>query len=129
MTKTDYINYWIITAKDDIETSLQLLDSGKYVWSLFIAHLSLEKLFKAFWVRDNEINFPPKTHDLNRIVKETKLNFSDEEKEFLAEVTSFNLEVRYPDYKRRFNEKGTKEFASNYLSRIKELFECTLEKK
>ncbi len=106
-----------------------MLDSGKYVWSLFIAHLSLEKLFKAFWVRDNKINFPPKTHDLNRIVKETKLNFSDEEKEFLAEVTSFNLEVRYPDYKRRFNEKCTKEFASNYLSKIKELFECTLEKK
>ncbi len=52
MTKTDYINYWITTAKDDIETSISLLDSGKYAWSLFIAHLSLEKLFKAFWLRD-----------------------------------------------------------------------------
>jgi len=75
--------------------------------------------------RHSEKNFLSKTHDLNRIVKETKLNFSDEEKE---EVTSFNLEVRYPDYKRKFNEKCTKEFASNYLSRIKELFECTLGK-
>jgi HEPN domain-containing protein len=105
-----------------------LVESGKYVWSLFIGHLALEKLLKAFWVRDNEPNFPPSTHDLNRIIKETNLFFSDEEKEFLAEVTAFNLEVRYPDFKRRFNEKCTKDFANKYLKEITELFECILKK-
>ena len=128
MTKQDYINYWLSTAKEDLETALSLFDSGKYVWSLFIAHLALEKLFKAFWVRDNESNFPPKTHDLNKIVNGTDLVFSDEEKEFFTDVTSFNLEVRYPDYKRKFNKICTKEFANKYLLKVRNLFECTLEK-
>lgn len=128
MTKQDYINYWLSTSKEDLETAKSLFDSGQFVWSLFIAHLALEKLFKAFWVRNNESNFPPKTHDLNKIVNGTDLEFSDEEKEFFADVTSFNLEVRYPDYKRKFNKICTKEFANKYLLKIRNLFECTLEK-
>jgi len=128
MIKKDYIEYWLSTSKEDFETALSLFDSGKYVWSLFVAHLALEKLLKAFWVRDNESNFPPRTHELNRIAKESKLVFTDKEKEFLAEVSAFNLEVRYPDYKRRCNERCTKDFANKYLNDIKELFECTLKK-
>jgi HEPN domain-containing protein len=128
MTKQDYINYWLSTAKEDLETAAALFDSGKYVWSLFIAHLALEKLFKAFWVRNNESNFPPKTHDLNKVVNGTGLVFSDEEKEFFTDVTSFNLEVRYPDYKRKFNKICTKEFTNKYLLKIRNLFECTIEK-
>ncbi|MDP2365874.1 MAG: HEPN domain-containing protein [Ignavibacteria bacterium] len=128
MTKNDYIDYWLSTSKEDLETAYSLFDSSKYVWSLFIGHLSLEKLLKAFWVRDNESNFPPRTHDLNRIARETMLFFTDEEKEFLAEVTAFNLEVRYPDFKSRFSKRCTKDFANKYLIEIKELFECTLKK-
>ena len=128
MTKEDYIEYWLTTSNDDLETAQSMFDSGKFVWALFIAHLAFEKLLKAFWVKNNEINFPPRTHDLNRIAKETALVFSDKEREFLAEVTSFNLEVRYPDYKKKFNERCTKEFASKYLAEIKDLFECTLKK-
>lgn len=60
MTKQEYINYWLSTSKEDLETALSLFESGKYVWSLFIAHHAFEKLLKAFWVRDNESNFPPR---------------------------------------------------------------------
>lgn len=128
MTKKDYIEYWLSTSKEDLETALSLFNSGKYVWSLFVAHLTLEKLLKAFWVRDNESNFPPRTHDLNRIAREIKLIFTDEEKEFLAEISAFNLEVRYPDYKKRFSQICTKDFADKYLKDIKELVECILKK-
>ncbi len=128
MTKEDYIQYWLSTSEEDLGTAISLFNSGKYVWSLFVGHLTLEKLLKAFWVRDNESNFPPRIHDLNRIARETNLIFTDEEKEFLAEVSAFNLEVRYPDYKKRFNEICTKDFADKYLKDIKELFECTQKK-
>ncbi|HRP93412.1 MAG: HEPN domain-containing protein [Ignavibacteriaceae bacterium] len=128
MTKNDYINYWLSTAKEDLETAISLFDSERYVWSLFIGHLALEKLFKAFWVKNNESNFPPKTHDLNKIVNQADLIFSDKEKEFLTDVSSFNLEARYPDYKRKFNNICTKEFSDNYLLKIRNMFECTIEK-
>lgn len=128
MMKQDYIDYWLSTSNEDLETAFSLFASGKFVWALFIAHLAMEKLLKAFWVRDNKENVPPRTHDLNKIAKNTSLNFTDKEKEFLAVITSFNLEVRYPDYKRKFNKICTKDFADKYLKEIKEIFECTLKK-
>lgn len=128
MTKQEHIDYWLSNSHEDLESAFSILNTGKYVWALFIAQLSLEKILKAIWVRDNESNFPPRTHDLNRIANETKLSFSDVEKEFLAEVSSFNIEVRYPDYKNLFTQKCNKEFADKYFSEIKEFIECTLKK-
>jgi len=128
MTKQEHIEYWLSTSKEDLESAFAIFNSGKYFWSLFVAQLSLEKLLKAFWVRDNDTNFPPKTHDLNKIAKETNLSFIDTDKEFLAEVSAFNIEARYPDYKKKFNERCTQDFANKYLSEIKEFIECTLKK-
>src|SRR3989339_2122032 len=128
MTKQEHIDYWLSSSNADLGSAQSILKTGKFIWSLFVAQLSLEKLLKAFWVRDNESNFPPRTHDLNRIANETKLSLTDEEKEFLAEVSSFNIEVRYPDYKNLFTQKCTKEFADKYLTAIKEFIECTLKK-
>lgn len=115
MTKQEHINYWLSTSKEDLESAFVIFNSGKYFWSLFVAQLSLEKLLKAFWVRDNDVHFPPKTHDLNKIAKETNLQLIDADKEFLAEVSAFNIEARYPDYKKKFSERCTQDFASKYL--------------
>jgi HEPN domain-containing protein len=128
MIKKEHIDYWLSTSKEDLDSAFSISTTGKFVWALFIAQLSLEKLMKAFWVRDNLSDFPPRTHDINRIANETNLVLTDEEKEFLAEVSSFNIEVRYPDYKNLFAQKCNKEFANKYLSEIKEFIECTLKK-
>ncbi|MBU2444303.1 MAG: HEPN domain-containing protein [Bacteroidetes bacterium] len=40
MTREEHINYWLESAEHDLETSESLLNSEKYDWSLFIAHLS-----------------------------------------------------------------------------------------
>src|SRR3989339_377220 len=128
MTKQEHIDYWLSSSNADLGSAQSILKTGKFIWSLFVAQLSLEKLLKAFWIRDNQSNFPPRTHDLNRIANETQLNFSDAEKEFLAEVSTFNIEVRYPDYKNLFVQKCTRDFAEKYLSEIKEFIKCTLKK-
>ncbi|MCK9209509.1 MAG: HEPN domain-containing protein [Ignavibacteriaceae bacterium] len=128
MTKQEHIEYWLSTSKEDLESAFAIFNSGKYFWSLFVAQLTLEKLLKVFWVRDNDTNFPPKTHDLNKIAKETNLSFIDADKVFLAEVSAFNIEARYPDYKKKFSERCTQDFANKYLFEIKEFIECTLKK-
>lgn len=125
MTKKEHIEYWLATSKEDLDSAFSIFSTGKYLWSLFIAQLSIEKMLKAFWVRDNESNFPPRIHDLNKIVNETTLVLSEKEKEFLTEVSSFNIEVRYPDYKNLFAQRCDKTFTEGYLKQIKEFFECT----
>ena len=128
MEKQEHIKYWIETSERDLESSLAVFESGKYDWALFIAHLAIEKLLKAFWVINNENLFPPKIHNLAKIAEEANLELTNEEKSLLLEVNDFNIETRYPDYKLEFYKKCTKEFTENYLRKIREFYECTRRK-
>lgn len=67
----------------------------------------------------NEI--PPKIHKLDRIAELGGLQLSEEQEELLKIVNEFNLEARYPDYKKKFKDICTKDFAENYLTQIKQL--------
>jgi HEPN domain-containing protein len=124
--KTDYIKYWKKTSEDDLSSMESNFQSGKYDWSLFIGHLSLEKIFKALWIKNNPEDFPPKTHNLRKLAGEAKYQLSEDEETLLLEINDFNLEIRYPDYKFDFHKKCTKEFAEGYLKKIKELHKCIL---
>ena len=123
MTKQEHIAYWLTTAKRDVDSMNNLLLSKEYQWSLFVGHLAIEKLLKAFWVRNNDELTPPRTHNLLVIAAQSKLTLSEEERELLADVNEFNMESRYPDYKQSFYKKSSREFASSYVSRIKDLFD------
>jgi HEPN domain-containing protein len=38
------VNHWIETSEDDFQTMLSLFDSKSYSWSLFLGHISVEKI-------------------------------------------------------------------------------------
>jgi HEPN domain-containing protein len=124
MDKQDYIKYWVKTSEDDLFSMESIFNSGNYDWSLFIGHLSLEKILKALWVKNNVSDIPPKTHNLKKIADEAKYMMSEEEAILLLEINDFNLETRYPDYKFDFHKKCSKEFAEGYIVKIKELHKC-----
>lgn len=53
--------------------------SGKQnVFALFAFHLTIEKLLKAIWVKDNIENTPPRQHDLTFIYNQTDLKLNSE---------------------------------------------------
>jgi len=62
-----------------------------------------------------------KIHDLNKLAKAAELEFDEQMKDFFDVLTSFNIEARYPDYKKEFYKKCNAEFSSNYITKIKEL--------
>ena len=45
LNKDKLIKYWIDSSDDDFETMTAMFDSKRYIWSLFIGHLMIEKLF------------------------------------------------------------------------------------
>ena len=98
MTKQDYIDYWQETAEKDWEAVESLFEKGNYVHALFWAHLVLEKLLKAHWVKDNKDNFPPKVHNLKFLSEATNLPLSDDQFLFLMRMNDYQMEGRYPDY-------------------------------
>ena len=60
MNKSDYIEYWRLTAGKDWEAAGHLFEKGDYLHSLFFAHLVLEKLLKAHFVKTMPPIFHPK---------------------------------------------------------------------
>ena len=119
MKREDIIEYWINSAQEDFEVMNSLLDKSHHAWALFTGHLVIEKLLKAYYVKQIGVE-APHTHDLIKIAEACKLSLTEAQKDFLDEVTTFNIKARYPDYKNRFKKKATKEFTGKYVDKIKE---------
>lgn len=118
--KEKLIRYWIDTSDDDFDTMLAMFNSGRFSWSLFIGHLSVEKLLKAYYVK-NKSDYPPFIHNLLRLAEKSDLDLTDDRRKQLAAITAFNINTRYDDYKMSFKKQCTLEFTSEWIQIIKEL--------
>ncbi len=116
----EIIKYWSATSKQDFESAEILFENKKYSHALFFCHLSIEKILKALIVRKTHVA-PPLIHDLVRLAEKTDLTLSDKLKENLAEISSFNIQARYDDYKLSFYKKAKKRFAAKYITMTKEI--------
>lgn len=116
----ELVSYWIETAEKDYVTMLNLYESEDYHWALFIGHLVLEKLLKAYYVKTKK-EHAPRVPDLLRLGNLCGLEISEEMADYLDEITAFNINARYPDLKQEFYKKCTKEFASHSLKKIEEV--------
>jgi len=127
MERDDIVSYWIDSSEDDYRVMQSLFDNGHYVWALFLSHLVIEKLLKAYYVSSVDANYP-RIHNLVEIAIKAKLDLTTEQKVSLVGLTTFNLRARYPDYKNRFQKKATREFAESHISKVKEFRQWLLEK-
>ena len=79
-----------------------------------------KKLLKALAV-DKGRESIPKIHDLNKLANSAGLQLDDQKKNLFDIITSFNIETRYPDYKKEFFNKCDSDFTSRYIKKIKEI--------
>lgn len=117
MNKKDSIRYWLESAKEDWKVAKHLFEKRDYSYSLFLGHLTIEKILKAIYV-DRLNDTPPYTHRLIHLSEKASLELTDEQIELLEAITDFNLEARYPDEKFSFKKKCTRSFTENYLKKI-----------
>lgn len=122
-----HVKYWIDSADHDMDVAESLFQNAKYDWCLFIAHLVLEKTLKALYVKYKN-DFPPRTHDLLRLIEMIGLDLDDKTMEFLDSVNTFSISTRYPDEKLKFYKLCTRDFAAVNFARIKEIRKWLLQK-
>jgi len=91
-----HIAYWKNGAEEDLDVAKRLISDGKFRHGLFFAHLALEKYFKAL-VCHHTGNPAPRIHNLTRLCDISGIKFSDEKRDFLAEMNQFNIMGRYPE--------------------------------
>jgi HEPN domain-containing protein len=118
--KEKIIQYWKESSDLNYKTMKNLMKTGDYSWALFMGHLVLEKLIKAHYVKKlgkHAIH----THDLLRLATEAGLDLTEENKERLDEISTFNLNARYDNYKHDFYKLCTKEFTDTRIERIENI--------
>ena len=120
MTREELIQFWLDSSDDNYKSMINMFNAGEYMWALFIGHLAIEKLLKAYYIKTVETEVP-RIHDLYKLAIKSNLDLSDEQKDSLQYITLFNIETRYEDYKKNFYKKCTKEFAEKNIEKIKEL--------
>ena len=118
MKINEHIKYWIDSSDDDFQAMTHLFEKGDYTWSLFIGHLVLEKLLKAWYVKINS-KTPPLIHDLVRLAEKADLMLDDDQKDILDTISTFNIRGRYDDYKREFHKKCSNAFTKEWIHNIK----------
>jgi len=112
------VNHWIETSEDDFQTMLSLFDSKSYSWSLFLGHISVEKLIKAVYVSKHK-KHAPFLHNLFRLAELSNIGMTEEQSDWLDKITSFNMNARYDDYKKEFQMLCTVDFAKEWIEKIK----------
>lgn len=128
MTKQEHIDYWISNSKKDWKRAERCFRDKDYVFCLFFVHLSIEKICKGLWVKNNISNHPPRIHILETILTGAKVELSDEDWSLLINLNRFNLEGRYPDYKNMIYKETNKKFTSDLFSQSTKLKICLLKK-
>jgi HEPN domain-containing protein len=113
-------NYWRESSEQNYATMQNLIKTKEFSWALFLGHLVIEKLLKALYVRRLE-KHPVFSHDLLRLANKIDVELPTSFEEWLDEITTFNINARYDDYKQSFHKLCTIEFANEWLDKIETL--------
>lgn len=124
MDKKDHVDYWLKIAEKDKDMTHYLMKDSKYVYVLFFAHLYLEKIAKALWVKNNIDNVPPKTHNLLKLVNESNLFLSPQDQAFLIKLNQYQIESRYPEDVDKLYKITDKKLTEEYLNKIDLIEQC-----
>jgi HEPN domain-containing protein len=89
------VSYWQDGALETWKDVEHCMKGRRIAFSLFAAHLSVEKALKAHVVK-NTRKLPPTTHNLIALANLAGLQLSSRRKEFLIELNPMNIVSRYP---------------------------------
>ena len=114
------IEHWRESSDQNYSTMQNLIKTKEYSWALFMGHLVVEKLLKALYVK-RLLKHPVFSHDLLRLAKMIDVELPNGYDEWLDEITTFNLNARYDDYKQSFHKLCTVDFFNEWIDKIETL--------
>jgi HEPN domain-containing protein len=118
-TKDSVVN-WIKSSNYDIKTAEHMLETGRYVYVLFMCHLSVEKLLKALYEAVLR-KIPPKTHNLIYLSKSIGLEIPENHLRTLESLNDLSIVTRYPEDMDTLIKSFKKDRVEEYLRRTKAL--------
>ncbi|MBK9357410.1 MAG: HEPN domain-containing protein [Bacteroidales bacterium] len=111
---------WYFQSDYDLETASAMFESGRYVYCIFMCHLSIEKALKGLLVRSRNM-FPSKSHSLLFFVEKMDLKLDDAQYEFLYTLNKISVPTRYPEDLRKLVAAYSRERTLSILDQTKKI--------
>lgn len=122
MDNINLMKYWIESSDRDYESMKKNFEIKQFTWALFIGHLTIEKLLKGLYAKNNvDSPYTIKSHNLLSLAQKCNIELTDEQVEKLKIITQFNISTRYEDYKNEFYDICTEEYATEQINNIEEV--------
>jgi len=114
MTKKQHVDYWLHGASENMKDMKSAIKSKRRSIAMFCGHLAIEKMLKGLCaVRDIDIQ---REHKLIKLANVSGLieTLSEKQEDELINITSFNIEARYDDFKMRFQATCTPQYVAEW---------------
>lgn len=116
MELEEKIKFWIDNSNYDFKTAKSMQRARRYVYTVFMCQQSIEKYIKALYLKKHKTE-APKSHNLLYLLEHIDVEIAEDDKKFLAEISSYYISGRYPDYKKKVSAMLNRKKAKEYLNR------------
>jgi HEPN domain-containing protein len=117
--------YWLDIARYDLSVAESMLNSGHWLYVVFMCQQAVEKLVKglySFYMPD----IPPHLHNIKTIATRVEPNLPEvipaNTMNFFDDLTAYYLNNRYPDYISKLSAQINETEAAEVMKKAKEVF-------
>lgn len=114
---------WFKQAEYDIKTADAMFKTGRYIYAVFMCHLSIEKYLKGKYSELNQ-TYSPKTHDLIFLLSRMDIEISQQNESFLEELNDISILTRYPSDLTKMMKEYNKERTKTIMEKTEEVINC-----
>ena len=118
---------WLEQSNYDFVTAKAMYDTGRYIYSIFMCHLSVEKILKGLFAKQLNQN-PPKTHDLVYLTEKIHLDLSHDLQQFLDDLNDLSIPTRYPDELKTLLKQYNRNKTKQILKQTENILKCLRKK-
>ena len=111
-------NNFIKSAEYDLNTAEFMLKSGRYIYVIFMCHLSLEKMLKAI-VTETTQKISPRSHNLIYLLKLVNTQLPTELFNFIAKINNASILTRYPETFQKYWKPIPKAWQKNIFLKLR----------
>ena len=115
MNTEEQVNEWLEISQEDLEVAQLCYSGRKFLHCAYMCQQAVEKALKGLIAAQGEIPLP--IHNLPQLAMEADVweCLSMEQRIFLRALTTYAIEARYPERKRKLHEICTQSEAGRVL--------------
>lgn len=110
---------WLRQADYDMDTAEFMFNGGRYVYAIFMCHLSIEKALKGLY-QHKLAETPPKTHNLIYLLNKVHIKPEECIGKFLIKLNEASVVTRYPEQLSKLQRDFTQPIVEDILLKNKE---------